>query len=360
MDSIVYLGTSKDYCTANTYPTSKLLRLKNGDQYLINVPEGTQLRLTESGLGKPGRIKKIFITDLDNDKIGGLPGLLCSLGAAHRKEDGEDAPVNKKKKCDLADIELYGPFGLAIFIRTILKISTSMLGYTYKVFEFPCESKLTSSLHDLDTIDKPCLMPTGDFTSENDFHLQEMEPEIIFFDKNLQGFLLFKNFKIDKDTKLSCYAFIENSIINYIFGNNPKIGKLDAKKLKSDGLKPGKDYTLIKAGKTVVNDEGKIFNPKDYISENIPGNLLICLQSFEQNDNILIKNLYKNKDYQQNSTYFTVNIEFMEKSRKFLENFESDVRHLDVIYDYLNLDYESCEGVNTCEFSLIWPLVQKS
>ena len=92
MDDIIYLGSGKNFAEANNFLTSKIMRLTNGDQYLFNCGEGTQTRMKESH-ARPGKIRKIFISELRNDTISGLPGLMCSLGPVLKKDVEGECPA---------------------------------------------------------------------------------------------------------------------------------------------------------------------------------------------------------------------------------------------------------------------------
>ena len=79
MDDIIYQGFGRNFSEGHNFLSSKIMRISNNDQYLFNCGEGTQIRMKES-LARPGKIRKIFITELRNDTISGLPGLMENMG----------------------------------------------------------------------------------------------------------------------------------------------------------------------------------------------------------------------------------------------------------------------------------------
>ncbi|MGD1412384.1 MBL fold metallo-hydrolase, partial [Enterococcus faecium] len=80
--------------------------------WLFDCGEGTQLQILKSSI-RPRKIEKFFITHLHGDHIFGLPGLLSS-----RSFQGGTEPL-----------EIYGPVGVADFVKTSLRVSQSRLSY---------------------------------------------------------------------------------------------------------------------------------------------------------------------------------------------------------------------------------------
>jgi ribonuclease Z len=70
---------------------------------------------------KPGKITKIFLTHAHGDHTFGLPGLLCLMG----QDRTSDAPV----------VEIYGPEGLRMWLRTAIRYSVSRIVPPYRVHE---------------------------------------------------------------------------------------------------------------------------------------------------------------------------------------------------------------------------------
>jgi ribonuclease Z len=94
--------------------------IREGDVFLFDCGEGTQLQLMRSGV-KRSRIHSIFIGHLHGDHLYGIAGLLSTLHL-----DGREEPLN-----------VFGPEGLRVFLNAAFR--TSDLQFTFKltVREFP-------------------------------------------------------------------------------------------------------------------------------------------------------------------------------------------------------------------------------
>jgi ribonuclease Z len=116
---IVLLGTSSAVPTL-TRGLSCTALIREGDVFLFDCGEGTQLQLMRSGV-KRSRIHSIFIGHLHGDHLYGIAGLLSTLHL-----DGREAPLN-----------VFGPEGLRVFLNAAFR--TPDLHFTFKltVQEFP-------------------------------------------------------------------------------------------------------------------------------------------------------------------------------------------------------------------------------
>ncbi|MFN0069938.1 MAG: ribonuclease Z [Chloroflexota bacterium] len=110
--------------TAGTMPLpdralSALLFRVDSELYLVDCGEGTQVAMRKLGWGFRA-VGTIFITHLHGDHVGGLPGLLLSLGNSFR-----DQPV-----------DIYGPPGLRRVVRGLRTIAP-ILPYRVRIHEIP-------------------------------------------------------------------------------------------------------------------------------------------------------------------------------------------------------------------------------
>ena len=201
------------------------------------------------------------------------------MGAAYANSDHPSKVNNKRIKIDdqQADVEIYGPVGLRNFINTSLLLSRSYLGFTYRVVELlPSEHaesesfKLCNSeesLQPTSSLRKIDLNQVEQMTAPK--HPQEIvsNKEPLKFDENLGGYEIFS------DQNLKCYASTLIHTVpcfSYFFQGLDKPGALNVEKLKSDGLKAGKHFGQLKAGKDIEFD-GKIFKSSDYTLPPTPG-----------------------------------------------------------------------------------------
>ena len=104
-----------------------------------------QLQIQRTGSIRPGKISKIFITHAHGDHSFGLPGLLCIMG----QDRDRDGPP----------LEIYGPEGLRMWLRTSIRYSISRIVPPYRVHELmdiPMapewrQSRFNRYLHELDS-----------------------------------------------------------------------------------------------------------------------------------------------------------------------------------------------------------------
>ena len=92
----VILGSGGAFPTAKRYVPSRVL-LREGEMFIFDCGEGTQLQLGKSRLGW-ARLKAIFISHLHGDHVLGLPGLLMTMSMGDRSDP----------------LVIYGPPGLKI------------------------------------------------------------------------------------------------------------------------------------------------------------------------------------------------------------------------------------------------------
>ena len=116
---IVLLGTSSAVPTLTRGLSSTAL-VREGDVFLFDCGEGTQLQLMRSGV-KRSRIHSIFIGHLHGDHLYGIAGLLSTLHL-----DGREAPLN-----------VFGPEGLRVFLNAAFRTADLQFTFNLNVREFP-------------------------------------------------------------------------------------------------------------------------------------------------------------------------------------------------------------------------------
>ncbi len=116
---IVLLGTSSAVPTLTRGLSSTAL-VRDGDVFLFDCGEGTQLQLMRSSV-KRSRIHSIFIGHLHGDHLYGIAGLLSTLHL-----DGHEAPLN-----------VFGPEGLRVFLNAAFRTSDLQFSFKFTVKEFP-------------------------------------------------------------------------------------------------------------------------------------------------------------------------------------------------------------------------------
>ena len=116
---IVLLGTSSAVPTLTRGLSSTAL-IREGDVFLFDCGEGTQVQLMRSGV-KRSRIHSIFIGHLHGDHLYGIAGLLSTLHLDAREE-----PLN-----------VFGPEGIRVFLNAAFRTSDLQFNFKLTVQEFP-------------------------------------------------------------------------------------------------------------------------------------------------------------------------------------------------------------------------------
>ena len=115
---IVLLGTSSAVPTL-TRGLSATAVVRDGDVFLFDCGEGTQVQLMRSGV-KRSRIHSIFIGHLHGDHLYGIAGLLSTMHL-----DGREEPLN-----------VFGPEGIRNYLNASFRTSDLQFAYGLRVQEF--------------------------------------------------------------------------------------------------------------------------------------------------------------------------------------------------------------------------------
>ncbi len=114
---IVILGSGGAFPTAHRMLPSTVV-LREGEMFMFDCGEGTQLQLSKSHLGW-ARMRAIFITHLHGDHIIGLAGLLMTMSMGSRSRP----------------LSIYGPPGIAEYVRLSRKYLKFGVAYPLEVEE---------------------------------------------------------------------------------------------------------------------------------------------------------------------------------------------------------------------------------
>src|SRR5689334_9580662 len=116
---IVLLGTSSAVPTLSRGLSATAV-VRDGDVFLFDCGEGTQLQLMRSSV-KRSRIHSIFIGHLHGDHLYGISGLLSTM-----QLDGREDPLR-----------IFGPEGLRVFLNASFRTGELQFGFNLNVQEFP-------------------------------------------------------------------------------------------------------------------------------------------------------------------------------------------------------------------------------
>ena len=116
---IVLLGTSSAVPTL-TRGLSATAVVRDGDVFLFDCGEGTQVQLMRSGV-KRSRIHSIFIGHLHGDHLYGIAGLLSTMHL-----DGREEPLN-----------VFAPEGIRNYLNASFRTADLQFNYGLRVQEFP-------------------------------------------------------------------------------------------------------------------------------------------------------------------------------------------------------------------------------
>jgi len=217
---------------------------------MFDCGEGTQIQLMKSSL-KAGKVNRIFITHLHGDHLYGISGLMCTIGQTNQR----DAPIL-----------IYGPLGLAKYLRVTLGLSRANLAYRFKVIELVPTVDMRGEEDDMcnfEEDDHLKLHPCEDEGERIEAKMVNGVPRWPIF----EGPLTVTAGKLEH--RIASFAFIiqEQTIP----------GNLNVYKLRSFGIEPGPVCKLLRNGNTVSSPSGQQITLKDVLGDDQPGRkVVIC------------------------------------------------------------------------------------
>ena len=327
-------------------------------RYLFNIGESS-LRFCNENKIKLGKVSNFFISSIQPETIGGLPGLLMTMDDFGKHNISITGPSNlinyiqslrfcllrHNLKLDLKEIKneekekekniIHKDENIeisTIFTSISNEIKKKILNEEIISNEFDCyhnfeiknksKSKLTEN------------QPNKKFKSTG-IKLEENE---IHDEKNLKK----KNIQISQFSKMKN----ENTILTYICETPNVKGKFNIKKAKELGLKPGPSFSDLKNGKSILLDDGKLISPDMVLDKEQLGSILILI--FCQHEEFLIP-LIENKKWEEN--YFKnekviliihltkQSIFENEKYKKFISKFNKNCQVTDIHFLKIFLSY---------------------
>jgi ribonuclease Z len=212
---IVLLGTSSAVPTLTRGLSSTAL-IREGDIFLFDCGEGTQVQLMRSGI-KRSRIHSIFIGHLHGDHLYGIAGLLSTLHL-----DGHDGALN-----------VFGPEGLRHFLNAAFRTPEVEFKFPFpvKVHEFPRGFR-------------------GRVLDEPEFHVDALP----------------------LDHSIFC--------LGWRFQEKPKPGVFDLERAQALGIPRGPLYGKLQDGEHVVLADGRMIEPSMVLGPPRPGkSVAYCLDT---------------------------------------------------------------------------------
>lgn len=273
--TVCTLGTASQAPNVKRALNSVVLRADKGS-YLIDCGEGTQSQLGASPI-RHSSITKILITHLHGDHCFGLPGMLCLLAGSQAETNDENKAkaAAKKPKTEMTVIDIYGPYGLARFLRTSLSLSRTALPCQYRVHELmPTTEQIENSKPSFES-----WCPPSEATGIP-LHINELEPTLFHPKKiEIEGkeWNIWNLFKDESFTVVATELIHHAPSFGYVFTEPDRTGLLDKTKLAKFGLLKSPLCRQLLAGESVITKEGITVEQKDVMKPVMPGRKVAIL-----------------------------------------------------------------------------------
>ncbi len=151
---LTFLGTGSGKPMPRRNVSSMAL-FREGDLFLFDCGEATQIQLTKSNL-RPGAIEGIFISHFHGDHVNGLPGLLGSLTLNQRRRPLDIVGPRGLKKwfACLHDIHILRP-GFPVRLHEIEEAGPVFERASFYVEARPLEHRVATWGYALQELDRP-------------------------------------------------------------------------------------------------------------------------------------------------------------------------------------------------------------
>eukprot|EP00639_Heterosigma_akashiwo_P016397 CAMPEP_0206392696 /NCGR_PEP_ID=MMETSP0294-20121207/20150_1 /ASSEMBLY_ACC=CAM_ASM_000327 /TAXON_ID=39354 /ORGANISM="Heterosigma akashiwo, Strain CCMP2393" /LENGTH=217 /DNA_ID=CAMNT_0053845899 /DNA_START=62 /DNA_END=711 /DNA_ORIENTATION=+ len=199
-----------------------LLLSTDKHKYMFNVGEGTQRLCTEHKL-RVARVDRILLTEIKNESVGGLPGLILTVSDAEKEGLG-----------------LYGPPGT----RRLIAASESFVSrpdFKLDIEECSVDSNALETVFDDGEISVYafCIKPPPSCESDDDGKRPAKKSKTEEHGKNNEEMdVEVESGWDDDDSNHVCYICITKEVL----------GKFDVAKAKELGIPPGPIYGKLKSG----------------------------------------------------------------------------------------------------------------
>lgn len=219
-------------------------------RYLFNASEGIQRLSTEYQI-RISKINAIFISTLDWNHIGGLPGLICTLAdVLHQQEENHD------------EISIIGPLGLKECISS-MKNFINKIAFKIKIIELDISLLDGQQIIFQDQMIRVRGVPHN-IRSVDGFNIPDNEKINDFLDH------MFNHVKFLPSPPYSQYCSIA-----YIVEGPIIPGKFDADKARKLGIPHGPLNGLLAQGKSIILEDGKVIKPDQVTSPSSQSPVLI-------------------------------------------------------------------------------------
>jgi len=202
---LIFLGTGSATPTYERNVAALAIK-RERETRLFDCGESTQHQNIRSSL-KRSRIRKIFITHLHGDHFYGLIGLLTSY------------QLNKRED----PLEIFGPPGIADYIKCMKRISETDFAYPLQVHELKLEKE------------PEIILETAEYTIEA--------------------------VRVRHRIYTMAYSLIEK----------PRSGRLDAELATEMNIPEGPERRLLKDGHDITLEGGRVIRSSDLVAPPLPG-----------------------------------------------------------------------------------------